>query len=164
VRRLRADPHGSSGAARGGRRRPSRRRQRTRSSGTASYLWRTWRSERNWTGTSASASGSVLPAAGSVRFRRLVCVQGNRPRASRLRARDAGAERKRRTGDAARRGGPIGNCAGMPDVFLQYTCVSRGGSAREQENPELRGGVGIANQSGSIVDRPSKTTTPQESS
>jgi hypothetical protein len=28
VRRLRADPHGSSEAARGGRRRPSRRRQR----------------------------------------------------------------------------------------------------------------------------------------
>jgi hypothetical protein len=29
--------------------------------------------------------------------------------------------------------------------------VSRGSLAREQENPEVRGGVGIANQSGSII-------------
>jgi hypothetical protein len=29
--------------------------------------------------------------------------------------------------------------------------VSSGGSAREQENPEVRGGVGLANQSSSIV-------------
>jgi hypothetical protein len=29
-----------------------------------------------------------------------------------------------------------------------HTCVSRGSSAREQENPEVREGVGIANQSG----------------
>jgi hypothetical protein len=30
-------------------------------------------------------------------------------------------------------------------------CVSRGSSTREQENPEVRGGVSIADQSGSIV-------------
>jgi hypothetical protein len=39
---------------------------------------------------------------------------------------------------------------GVPAVFQQHTCVSRGGSAREQENPEVHEGVGIANQSGPI--------------
>jgi hypothetical protein len=38
----------------------------------------------------------------------------------------------------------------MPDVFLQCMCVSRGSSTREQENPEVREGVGIANQFGPI--------------
>jgi hypothetical protein len=36
-------------------------------------------------------------------------------------------------------------------VFQRQTCVSRGGLAREQEDPEVHGGVGLANQSGSIV-------------
>jgi hypothetical protein len=36
----------------------------------------------------------------------------------------------------------------VPTVFLQHTRVSSGGLAREQENPEVREGVGIANQSG----------------
>jgi hypothetical protein len=39
----------------------------------------------------------------------------------------------------------------VPAVFQWHTCVSRGSSAREQEDPEVREGVGIANQSGSIV-------------
>jgi hypothetical protein len=39
----------------------------------------------------------------------------------------------------------------VPAVFQQHTCVSRGGSAREQEDLEVRGGVGIVTQSGSIV-------------
>jgi hypothetical protein len=39
----------------------------------------------------------------------------------------------------------------VPAMFQQHTCVSRGGSAHEQENPEVRGGVNIANQSGPIV-------------
>jgi hypothetical protein len=38
----------------------------------------------------------------------------------------------------------------VPTVFLQHTCVSSGGLAREQENPKVREGVGIANQSGPI--------------
>jgi hypothetical protein len=38
----------------------------------------------------------------------------------------------------------------VPTVFLQHTHVSSGGLAREQEDPEVRGGVGIANQSGPI--------------
>jgi pentatricopeptide repeat protein len=42
------------------------------------------RSGWNWTGTFTSASGSVLPVAGSAQFHRRVRVQGNRPRASRL--------------------------------------------------------------------------------
>jgi hypothetical protein len=38
-------------------------------------------------------------------------------------------------------------------------CASRGGSAPEPENPEVRGGVGIANQSGSIVSSHKFTTS-----
>jgi hypothetical protein len=45
VRRLRTDSHGSSGATRGECRRPTWRRQRTKSGGTASCLWRI----RRWT-------------------------------------------------------------------------------------------------------------------
>jgi hypothetical protein len=48
VRRLRADSHGSSRATRGERRRPLRRKQRTRSGGTANCSWRIWR----WPGAS----------------------------------------------------------------------------------------------------------------
>jgi hypothetical protein len=47
-------------------------------------------------------------------------------------------------------GDPVGGYAGVPTVFLQHTRVSSGGLAREQENPEVREGVGIANQSGLI--------------
>jgi hypothetical protein len=59
-------------------------------------------------------------------------MQGNRPRACRLGAVDAGAEQKRRTGDATKRGGPARGYTGVPTVFLQHTRVSSGGSAREQ--------------------------------
>jgi hypothetical protein len=38
----------------------------------------------------------------------------------------------------------------VPTVFLQHTRVSSGGLAREQENPEVREGVGIATKSGPI--------------
>jgi hypothetical protein len=96
--------------------------------------------------------------ASSARFRRRVRVQGNRPRASRLRARGAGAEQEQRAGDATRRDGLAGGYAGVPAVFRQHTCVSRGGSAREQEDPEVCGEVGIANQSGSIVFSHESTT------
>jgi hypothetical protein len=88
--------------------------------------------------------------AGSARFRRRVCVQGNRPRASKLRASGVRTEREQRAGDATRRGDPAGGYAGVPTMFLQHTRVSRGGLACEQEDPEFRGGVGIANQSGPI--------------
>jgi hypothetical protein len=60
------------------------------------------------------------------------------------------AEREQRAGDATRRGGPAGGYAGVPAVFLQHTRVGRGGLAREQEDPEVRGRVSIANQSGPI--------------
>jgi hypothetical protein len=53
-------------------------------------------------------------------------------------------------GDVTRRGDPAGGYAGVPTVFLQHTRVSSGGLAREQENPEVREGVGITNQSGPI--------------
>jgi hypothetical protein len=75
----------------------------------------------------------------------------NRPCTSRLRASGVRAERKQRARDATRCGDPAGGYAGVPTVFLQHTRVSSGSLAREQENPEVRGGVGIANQSGSIV-------------
>jgi hypothetical protein len=39
---------------------------------------------------------------------------------------------------------------GVPTVFLQHTRVSGEGLVREQENPEVRKGVGIANQFGPI--------------
>jgi hypothetical protein len=120
---------------------------------------RTRRSERNWTGASASASGSVLPVAGSARFRRRVRVQSNRPRASRLRARGAGAEQEQRAGNGTRRDGPAGGYAGVPAMFLQHTCVSRGGSAREQEDLEVRGGIDIANQSSPISFSHKSTTS-----
>jgi hypothetical protein len=66
-------------------------------------------------------------------------------------------------GDATRRGDdPAGGYAGVPTVFLQHTRVSSGGLAREQENPKVHGGVGIANQSSSIVllDGPRHPATP----
>jgi hypothetical protein len=110
------------------------------------------RFRRNWIGASASACGGVLPAA----------VVG-RPgwRRSRRKGRQSYilCEREWRTGAAARRDSPAGNCAGMPDVFLQCMCVSRGSSTHEQENPEVRGGVGIANQSGSIISSHESTTS-----
>jgi hypothetical protein len=52
VRWLRADSPGSNRAARGERRRPSRRRQRMKSGGTADCSWRVWR----WPGASRPRS------------------------------------------------------------------------------------------------------------
>jgi hypothetical protein len=66
-----AGGRGGHGPGAGGPR-PGWRRSRR----TGRRSWRTRRSGRNWTGASASASGSVLSAGGSARFRR--------PRASRL--------------------------------------------------------------------------------
>jgi hypothetical protein len=88
--------------------------------------------------------------ANSVRFRRRVRMQGNRPRACRLGAIGVGAEQKRCTGDATKCGDPAGGYAGVPAVFQRHTRVSRGGLNRERVDPEVRGGVGIANQSGPI--------------
>jgi hypothetical protein len=86
-------------------------------------------------------------------------MQGNQPRACRLGAVDAGAEQKRRTGGAIKRGGPAGSYASVPAVSRRHTRVSRGGLAREQEDPEVRGGVGVANQSGSILLSQGSTTS-----
>jgi hypothetical protein len=73
--------------------------------------------------------------AGSARFRRRVRVQGNRPRASKLRASGVRAEREQRAGDATRRGDPARGYAGVPTVFLQHMRVSSGGLAHELEKP-----------------------------
>jgi hypothetical protein len=78
-------------------------------------------------------------------------VQGNRPRASKLRASGVRAEREQRAGDATRRSDLARGYVGVPTVFLQHTRVSSGGLAREQESPEVRGGVGLANQFSSTV-------------
>jgi hypothetical protein len=45
------------------------------------------------------------------------------------------------------------------DQARWHTCVSRGSSTREQEDREVRRGVGIANQSGSIVSSQGSTTS-----
>jgi hypothetical protein len=82
------------------------------------------RSGRIWTGTSTGASESVPPAAGSARFRRRRRVQGNRPRASGLRASGVRTVREQCAGDATGRGGPAGSYAGVPAVFQWHTCVS----------------------------------------
>jgi hypothetical protein len=78
-------------------------------------------------------------------------VQGNGPRASRLRASGVRTVQEQCAGDATGRGDPAGGYAGVPAVFQWHTRVSSGSLAHEQENPEVRRGVGIANQSGSIV-------------
>jgi hypothetical protein len=88
---------------------------------------------------------------GSARFCRRVRVQGNRPRAGRLRASGVRAVQEQRAGDATKCGSPAGDYASVPAVFQRHTCVSRGDSVHEQEDPEVRGGVSIANQSGFIV-------------
>jgi hypothetical protein len=90
-------------------------------------------------------------AAGSARFLRRVRVQGNRPRAGKLRASGVRAVQEQRVGDATRRGDPAGSYAGVPAVFQRHTRVSRGGLTRERVDPEVRGGVVLANQSGSII-------------
>jgi hypothetical protein len=77
-------------------------------------------------------------------------VQGNGPRASRLRASGVRAVQEQCAGDATGHGDPAGGYAGVPTVFLQHTRVSSGALAHEQENPKIREGVGIANQSSPI--------------
>jgi hypothetical protein len=69
------------------------------------------------------------------------------------------SKREQRAGDATKRGGPAGGYAGVPAVFQWHTCGRRGSSTREQENPEVREGVGIANQSGSIILSQGSTTS-----
>jgi hypothetical protein len=116
--------------------------------------------------------------AGSIHFHGRVRKQGNRPRACRLGAVGVGAEQKRRTEDAIRRGGPAGSYAGVPAVSQRHARVSSGGLVHEQENSGVRGEVGIANPSSSIIllhgprhpatpfllRSPSKTTTPRRNS
>jgi hypothetical protein len=89
------------------------------------------RSGRIWTSASADASESVLPVAGSARFRRRVRVQDNRPRASMLRASGVRAEWEQHAGGATRRDDPAGGYAGVPAVFQQHTRMSSGGLACE---------------------------------
>jgi hypothetical protein len=111
--------------------------------------------------------------AGSARFRRRVRVQGNRPCASRLGAVGVKAERERRLCEwlhkyacSARTGAVrsrrVSSCANRsvrPAMLKHHLCVGRGSSTREQEDLEIRGGVGIANQSGSIVSSHESTTS-----
>jgi hypothetical protein len=67
--------------------------------------------------------------AGSARFRRCERVQGNGPRASKLRASGVRAEPEQRAGDATRRDGVAGGYAGVLTVFLHHTRMSSGGLA-----------------------------------
>jgi hypothetical protein len=123
------------------------------------------RSERIWTSTFVDASESVPPVADSARFCRRVRMQSNGPRASKLEADGVEAEWERRpcewlrkyAGSArsgAVRSRRVSSCAsrGVRSAMLwHHMCVGRGSSTREQENPRVRGEVGIANPFGSIV-------------
>jgi hypothetical protein len=60
-------------------------------------------------------------------------MQGNGPRASRLRASGVRAVQEQCAGVATGRGDPAGGYAGVPTVFLLHTRVSSGGLACEQE-------------------------------
>jgi hypothetical protein len=131
------------------------------------------RSERIWTSTSADASESVPPVADSARFCRRVRMQSNGPRASKLEAYGVEVERERRpckwlrkyAGSArtgAVRSRRVSSCAsrGVRSAMLwHHMCVGRGSSTREQENPRVRGEVGIANPFGSIVSSQRSTTS-----
>jgi hypothetical protein len=123
------------------------------------------RSERIWTSTSADASESVLPVVDSARFCRRVRMQSNGPCASKSEADGVEAERERQPCEwlckyagSARTGAvwsrSISSCASR-DVrsarLWHRRCMGRGSSTREQENPRVRGEIGIANPFGSIV-------------
>jgi hypothetical protein len=92
-------------------------------------------------------------------------MQSNRPRASKLEADGVEAERERRPCEWLRkyagsartgvvRSRRVSSCAsrGVRSAMLWHRmCVGRGSSTREQENPRVRGEVGIANPFGSII-------------
>jgi hypothetical protein len=92
-------------------------------------------------------------------------MQSNKPRASKLEADGVEAEREwrscewlRKYADSARTGAVRSrkgsSCAsrGVWSAMLWHRmCVGRRSSTREQENPRVRGEVGIANPFGSIV-------------
>jgi hypothetical protein len=103
--------------------------------------------------------------ADSVCFCRRVHMQSIRPRASKLGAVCVEAEREQQpcewlhkcAGSArtvavrSRRVSSYASRSVRSAMLLHHLCVGRGSSTREQEDPEVRGGVGIVNQSGSIV-------------
>jgi hypothetical protein len=62
-------------------------------------------------------------------------VQGNRSRASGLRASDVSTVQEQCAGDTTGRGDPAGSYASVPAVSQRHTRMSSGGLAREQENP-----------------------------
>jgi hypothetical protein len=126
---------------------------------------RAWRTRR-WPGAGQGGGGASVrrlqqrsagptrgggPAGGSAQSRRRVRASQQATRGQARGPAVRGAERKRRAGAVARRGSPAGGCAGVPTMLQQHTRVSRGGSVREQEDPTVRRGVGIASRSGSIV-------------
>jgi hypothetical protein len=92
-------------------------------------------------------------------------MQSNKPRASKLEADGVEAEREwqpcewlckyagsARTGAVKSR--RVSSCAsrGVRSAMLWHRmCVGRGSSTRDQENPRVRGEVGIANPFGSII-------------
>jgi hypothetical protein len=99
-------------------------------------------------------------------------MQNNRPRASKFEADGVEAERERRPcewlrkyASSARTGAVrsrrVSSCAsrGVRSAMLWHRmCVGSGSSTREQEDLEVRGGIGIANQSGSVVSSQGSTT------
>jgi hypothetical protein len=134
--------------ARDGRWRPSRRRQRAKSGGTADCSWRVWK----WPSASRPRSS-----------RRRRSAYGTTSRKEKLWS-EGGSRtgQARRNLEATKHDSPAGSSTSVPAVFLWHTCVSRRSSTREQENPRVRGEVGMANPFGSIVllHGPRHPTTP----
>jgi hypothetical protein len=187
VRRL---SHGNSGAAHGERRRPTRRRQRTKSSGTTSCLWRirrwprcerasvfveaegvsaTWYKTDNRLGSFLQARACERQQATREQARGqrsgnvLLAAVVGRPGWHRSRRKGRQSyilcEQEWRTGDATRHSGPTRMLRGCADHVFAAHAREQWKLSCEQENPEVRGGVSIADQSGSIVSSQGSTTS-----
>jgi hypothetical protein len=88
-------------------------------------------------------------------------MQSNKPRASKLEADGVEAERERRPCEWLRKYADSARTGAVRSRRVS-SYVGRGCSTREQENPEVRGEVSIANQSGSVnsSQSPQHPTTP----
>jgi hypothetical protein len=92
-------------------------------------------------------------------------------RAAKLQDPEVRAELNRRVRECERKRSTGGRIGSIPQASARarqqatceqvksQECLSRGSSTREQENPEVRGGVSIANKSGSIVSSHKSTTS-----
>jgi hypothetical protein len=85
-------------------------------------------------------------------------MQSNKPDASKLVADGMEAERKRRPCEWLRKYADSARTGAVRSRRVS-SYVGRGCSTREQENPEVRGEISIANQSGSVISSQESTTS-----